>query len=132
VFDRIAVISRDEPAMRSTRAVREHNAAHASRTRVIDPRTDAEWWATFSVPPTRPGCCARPLATPTWPRGTAAARRGGVRSEKLGEVTAEFETIHDVARPRQVSSVHDIIPAVEGRPRPIAAVERGIEPAGRT
>jgi hypothetical protein len=55
-----------------------------------------------------------------------------VRSQKLGEVTTDFETIHDIARPRQVGSVHDIIPAVEPRPRLIVAVERGMEPAGRT
>jgi acetyl/propionyl-CoA carboxylase alpha subunit len=47
VFDRIAVISSDEPAMRLTRTVRQHNAAHGSRTRVIAPRTEAEWRATF-------------------------------------------------------------------------------------
>jgi hypothetical protein len=60
------------------------------------------------------------------------ARRGSVRSEKLGEVTAEFGTIHDIKRPRQVGSVHDIIPAGEPRPRLIVPVERGMEPAGRT
>jgi hypothetical protein len=118
VFDRIAVIRRDELAMRLIGTVREHNAMHGSGTRVIAPRTEAE--------------CRRPLPGP---RGTAAARRGSVRSEKLGEVTAEFETIHDIKRPRQVGSVHDIIPAVpagEPRPRLIVPVERGMEPAGRT
>src|SRR4051812_26212160 len=47
VFDRIAVINRGEPAMRLTRAVRELNAQHGSRTRVIALHTEAERRATF-------------------------------------------------------------------------------------
>ena len=49
-----------------------------------------------------------------------------VRSEKLGEVAAEFDTIHTVQRARDVGSVHDIIPAAKLRPRLIEALERGI------
>jgi acetyl-CoA carboxylase carboxyltransferase component len=60
-----------------------------------------------------------------------AALRGAVRSEKLGEVAAEFEAIHDIERARRVGSVHDIIPAAELRPRLIAAVEQGMERAAR-
>jgi hypothetical protein len=58
------------------------------------------------------------------------ALRSAVRSEKLGEVAAEFESVHDIERARRVGSVHDIIPAAELRPRLIAAVERGIRRAG--
>jgi acetyl/propionyl-CoA carboxylase alpha subunit/acetyl-CoA carboxylase carboxyltransferase component len=58
-----------------------------------------------------------------------ATLRGSVRSEKLGEVAAEFEAIHDIGRARQVGSVNDIIPAAELRPRLIAAVERGMRRA---
>ncbi|MGY1617336.1 carboxyl transferase domain-containing protein [Geodermatophilus sp. SYSU D00691] len=47
MFDRIAVINRGEPAMRLTRAVRELNAEHGSRTRVIALHTEAERRATF-------------------------------------------------------------------------------------
>jgi hypothetical protein len=61
-----------------------------------------------------------------------AALRGSVRSEKLGEVAAEFEAVHDIERARRMGSVHDIIPAAELRPRIIAAVERGMERATRT
>ncbi|MCU1614161.1 MAG: acetyl-CoA carboxylase, biotin carboxylase subunit, partial [Frankiales bacterium] len=64
-------------------------------------------------------------------RAELATLRAGVRSEKLGEVAAEFEAIHDIGRARQVGSVHDIIPAAALRPRLIAAVERGMERAGR-
>jgi acetyl-CoA carboxylase carboxyltransferase component len=64
-------------------------------------------------------------------RAELAALRTTVRSEKLGEVAAEFEAIHDIERARRVGSVHAIIPAAELRPRLIAAVERGIERAGR-
>jgi hypothetical protein len=49
-----------------------------------------------------------------------------VRSDKLGEVAAEFEAVHNVERARQVGSVHAIIPAAELRPRIITAVERGM------
>jgi acetyl/propionyl-CoA carboxylase alpha subunit/acetyl-CoA carboxylase carboxyltransferase component len=61
-----------------------------------------------------------------------AALRSAVRSEKLGEVAAEFEAVHDIERARRMGSVHDIIPAAELRPRLIAAVERGMERATRT
>jgi hypothetical protein len=53
--------------------------------------------------------------------------RTAVRSEKLGEVAAEFEAVHDIERARRVGSVHAIIPAAELRPRLIAAVERGMQ-----
>ena len=55
-----------------------------------------------------------------------AETRTAVRSDKLGEVAAEFEAVHNVERARQVGSVHSIIPAAELRPRIIAAVERGL------
>jgi acetyl-CoA carboxylase carboxyltransferase component len=55
-----------------------------------------------------------------------ADTRTAVRSDKLGEVAAEFEAVHNVERARQVGSVHSIIPAAELRPTIIAAVERGM------
>ncbi|MCW2537606.1 MAG: acetyl-CoA carboxylase, biotin carboxylase subunit [Modestobacter sp.] len=61
-----------------------------------------------------------------------AALRSTVRSEKLGEVAAEFEAVHNIERARQVGSVHAIIPAAELRPRLIAAVERGMERAAQS
>jgi acetyl-CoA carboxylase carboxyltransferase component len=54
------------------------------------------------------------------------ATRAAVRSDKLGEVAAEFEAVHNVERARQMGSVHSIIPAAELRPSIIAAVERGM------
>jgi acetyl/propionyl-CoA carboxylase alpha subunit/acetyl-CoA carboxylase carboxyltransferase component len=62
-------------------------------------------------------------------RSQLATLRSAVRSEKLGEVAAEFESVHDIERARRVGSVHAIIPAAELRPRLIAAVERGMERA---
>jgi acetyl/propionyl-CoA carboxylase alpha subunit/acetyl-CoA carboxylase carboxyltransferase component len=59
-------------------------------------------------------------------RVKVAATRAAVRSDKLGEVAAEFEAVHNVERARQVGSVHSIIPAVGLRPSIVAAVERGI------
>jgi acetyl/propionyl-CoA carboxylase alpha subunit/acetyl-CoA carboxylase carboxyltransferase component len=58
-----------------------------------------------------------------------AALRSTVRSEKLGEVAAEFEAVHNIERAREVGSVHAIIPAAELRPRLIDAVRRGIDRA---
>ncbi|TSE01853.1 ATP-grasp domain-containing protein [Skermania sp. ID1734] len=55
-----------------------------------------------------------------------AAKRSAVRSDKLGEVAAEFEAVHNVERAREVGSVHAIIPAAELRPQIVAAVERGM------
>jgi acetyl-CoA carboxylase carboxyltransferase component len=62
-------------------------------------------------------------------RAELAGLRAAVRSEKLGEVAAEFEAVHDIERARRVGSVHAIIPAAELRPRLIAAIERGMERA---
>jgi acetyl/propionyl-CoA carboxylase alpha subunit/acetyl-CoA carboxylase carboxyltransferase component len=50
--------------------------------------------------------------------------RARVRSEKLGEVAAEFDSIHSVQRALEVGSVHAIIPAARLRPRLIEALER--------
>jgi acetyl-CoA carboxylase carboxyltransferase component len=49
-----------------------------------------------------------------------------VRTEKLGEVAAEFDSIHSVERALAVGSVHRIIAAADLRPELIAAVERGM------
>ncbi|MEP6563167.1 MAG: carboxyl transferase domain-containing protein, partial [Nakamurella sp.] len=59
-------------------------------------------------------------------RVALAEARGTVRSEKLGEVAAEFEQIHNIERAREVGSVHTIIPAAQLRPYLITAVERGM------
>jgi len=72
------------------------------------------------------------LAASTDPAASARLRvqleatRAAVRSDKLGEVAAEFEAVHNVERARQVGSVHSIIPAAELRPSIAAALERGM------
>jgi len=55
--------------------------------------------------------------------------RSAVRSEKLGEVAAEFEQVHNIERALQVGSVHAIIPAEQLRSELIRAVERGMDRA---
>jgi acetyl/propionyl-CoA carboxylase alpha subunit/acetyl-CoA carboxylase carboxyltransferase component len=55
-----------------------------------------------------------------------AETRAAVRSDKLGEVAAEFEAVHNVERAHRMGSVHAIIPAAELRPRIVAALERGM------
>jgi len=52
--------------------------------------------------------------------------RAAVRSDKLGEVAAEFEQIHNIERAREVGSVHTIVPAAQLRSYLIEAVERGM------
>ena len=56
-----------------------------------------------------------------------AELRTAVRSEKLGEVAAEFEQIHTIERARAVGSVDAIISARDLRPYLIAAVARGLD-----
>jgi acetyl/propionyl-CoA carboxylase alpha subunit/acetyl-CoA carboxylase carboxyltransferase component len=54
-----------------------------------------------------------------------ATVRDAVRTEKLGEVAAEFDAVHSVQRAQDVGSVHRIIPAARLRPELVAAIERG-------
>ncbi|WP_026119995.1 ATP-binding protein [Nocardiopsis potens] len=49
--------------------------------------------------------------------------RSSVRAEKLGEVAAEFDRVHDIRRAVQVGSVDAVIGAAELRPRIIEAIE---------
>jgi hypothetical protein len=49
-------------------------------------------------------------------RAELAEVSASVRSEKLGDVAAEFDRIHSVERAMAVGSVHRIIPAAELRP----------------
>jgi acetyl/propionyl-CoA carboxylase alpha subunit/acetyl-CoA carboxylase carboxyltransferase component len=54
-----------------------------------------------------------------------AVVREAVRTEKLGEVAAEFDAVHSVQRAQDVGSVHRIIAAERLRPELAAAIERG-------
>lgn len=49
-----------------------------------------------------------------------------IHSEKLGEVAAEFDSIHSVQRALQVGALHAILPPHELRPFLVEAVQRGI------
>ncbi|WP_433461738.1 carboxyl transferase domain-containing protein [Spirillospora sp. CA-128828] len=49
--------------------------------------------------------------------------RASVRTEKLGEVAAEFDRVHDIRRAVEVGSVDAVIPPAELRPRIIEAIE---------
>ncbi len=59
-------------------------------------------------------------------RTELAATVDQVRSEKLGEVAREFDSVHSVRRAQQVGSVHHIIAAERLRPYLVDAVERGM------
>jgi hypothetical protein len=52
--------------------------------------------------------------------------RTAVRSEKLGEVAAEFDAVHSIERAVAVGSVDAIISAAELRPALIDAIERAL------
>ncbi|MBM7814964.1 ATP-binding protein [Saccharothrix algeriensis] len=70
---------------------------------------------------------ARVAAASGAERGVATAAldelRSAVRAEKIGEVAAEFDRVHDIRRAVEVGSVDAVIPAAELRPRVIAAIE---------
>ncbi|MCW2761493.1 MAG: ATP-grasp protein [Marmoricola sp.] len=50
--------------------------------------------------------------------------RAGTRAEKISEVAAEFDGIHDIHRAVEVGSVDAVIPAARLRPEIIEAIER--------
>ncbi|MEO7751837.1 MAG: carboxyl transferase domain-containing protein [Terracoccus sp.] len=56
-----------------------------------------------------------------------AELRQSVRSEKLGQVAAEFDGVHSIHRAVSVGSVDAVIEADQIRPRIIAAIEAGLE-----
>ena len=55
-----------------------------------------------------------------------AELRATVRAEKLGQVAAEFDSVHSIHRAVQVGSVDAVIEGEELRPRIIAALEVGL------
>jgi len=59
-------------------------------------------------------------------RAERDARWTAVRSEKLGELAAEFDGIHSVARAVEVGSVDRVIPASALRAELVETVERGV------
>ena len=50
--------------------------------------------------------------------------RTATRAEKISEVAAEFDGIHNIHRAVEVGSVDAVIPAARLRPEIIAAIER--------
>jgi hypothetical protein len=52
--------------------------------------------------------------------------RSTLRAEKISEVAASFDGIHNIHRAVQVGSVDAVIQAEEIRPRIIAEIERGL------
>ena len=52
--------------------------------------------------------------------------RAAVRAEKLGQVAAEFDSVHSIHRAVSVGSVDAVIKASELRPRIISALEAGL------
>jgi hypothetical protein len=48
--------------------------------------------------------------------------RSSVRTEKVGEVAAEFDRVHNIQRAVEVGSVDAVISAAELRPRIIEAI----------
>lgn len=56
--------------------------------------------------------------------------RAAVRPEKIGEVAAEFDGVHDIHRAVRVGSVDEVVTVAGLRPRVIEAIERGLAPSG--
>ena len=57
-------------------------------------------------------------------RAEQATLRAATRAEKISEVAAEFDGIHDIHRAVEVGSVDAVIPAARLRPEIIEAIER--------
>lgn len=55
-----------------------------------------------------------------------ADMRAAVRPEKISEVAAEFDGVHDIHRAVRVGSVDEVISVARLRPRVIEAIERGL------
>jgi hypothetical protein len=55
-----------------------------------------------------------------------AELRVAVRPEKIGEVAAEFDGVHDIHRAVRVGSVDEVISVARLRPRIIEAIEAGL------
>ena len=55
--------------------------------------------------------------------------RAEVRPEKIGEVAAEFDGVHDIHRAVRVGSVDEVISVARLRPRVIEAIEAGLDGA---
>ena len=53
--------------------------------------------------------------------------RATVRPEKISEVAAEFDAVHDIHRAVRVGSVDEVISVARLRPRVIEAIERGLD-----
>jgi acetyl-CoA carboxylase carboxyltransferase component len=49
--------------------------------------------------------------------------RSKIRTEKIGDVAAEFDRVHSIQRAVEVGSVDAVIPAAELRPRIIEAIQ---------
>ncbi|MGA9276450.1 biotin carboxylase N-terminal domain-containing protein [Ilumatobacter sp.] len=60
-------------------------------------------------------------------RAELSSLRDVVRTEKMGDVAAEFDAVHSVERAQRVGSVHRIIAAADLRPELIASVARGMD-----
>ena len=54
--------------------------------------------------------------------------KAAVRPEKIGEVAAEFDGVHDIHRAVRVGSVDEVITVARLRPRVIEAIEQGVGP----
>ncbi|WP_281375939.1 carboxyl transferase domain-containing protein, partial [Pseudonocardia pini] len=59
-------------------------------------------------------------------RAELAAVRADVRSEKLGAVADEFDSVHSIQRAQRVGSVHQIVDPHQLRPYLVDAVRRGM------
>ncbi len=69
---------------------------------------------------------AAPEAQRSGLRQELAELRTTVRAEKIGEVAAEFDGVHDIHRAVRVGSVDKVIEARRLRPEIIAAIESGL------
>ncbi len=98
-------------------------AAAVVFARDVDQRTDAD----ARMVELRDAVAAAAPADRARLAAEMATARERIRADKLGEVAAEFDHIHDVHRALAVGSIDRIIPPGELRPYLVDAIERGVE-----
>ena len=67
-----------------------------------------------------------PTSTPQASRPSSSLLES-VRSEKMGELAAKFDSIHSIQRAVEVGSVSSIVAASDLRPYLVDAIERGMK-----
>jgi hypothetical protein len=115
MFTRVGVVGYGASALRLLHALHALHAVNAEFGSDLRPIAVHRDWRQHAADPSRARLCQQRTDLRTM-----------VRSERLGEVAAEFEAIDHIQRVRATGALQTIIRAAGLRPRLFAAAERGI------